>query len=108
MILRYVVKRTQFVCPEDWYLGGCPLNGHFIRCRIGELSQEQLAAWLKKDPANAGKYVKVVQVPEKEETPPTKGRKPKKAKANEPSTAESDTAETKETEAQENASITGE
>lgn len=108
MIVRYIVKRTQFVCPEDWYMGGCPLDGHFIRCRIGELSQEQLAAWLKKDPANAGKYVKVEEVPEKEETPPTKGRKPKKAKVNEPSTAESDTAETKETEAQKDASTTSE
>lgn len=89
-------------------MGGCPLDGHFIRCRIGDLSQEQLAAWLEKDPANAGKYVKVEEVPEKEETQPTKGRKPKKAKVNEPSTAESDTTKAEEAEAQKDASTSSE
>jgi NADH:ubiquinone oxidoreductase subunit B-like Fe-S oxidoreductase len=83
MMIRYKVKRTQFVCPEDWYIGGCPLTGQYLRVQIGELSQDQLKAWLQNDPANAGKYVTAEEVPETEETKPKrKRRKPSKNKVN--------------------------
>lgn len=83
---KYIVKRTRFVCPEDWYLGGHPLTGEFTRCRIGEFSEEALAAWLKNDPANAAKYVQVIEVPDIEEpTPKTKARKASKKIKNEQS-----------------------
>ena len=68
------------------------MSGEFTRCRIGEFSQEALAAWLKNDPANAAKYVQVIEVPDIEEpTPKTKTRKASKKIKNERSKTTSST-----------------
>lgn len=106
--MRYKFRRTDFICPEEQFVG--PLGGQQIDFRrIIDFSDEELITLINEYPHLAKRYFEWFEVHEKEEkTTNAKGKgKRKKSELNEPSTAESDAAETKETEAQEDASTAG-
>ena len=101
MAFRYKIKRTNLICPEDWFFGPHPVTGEFTRCRMKDFDQEALEKMVQNPDFSklVAKYVEIEKVPEKVEI----RRKSRKKKVNEPTES---SAGTEEAEASENTETT--
>lgn len=67
MMIRYRIKPGK---QGLYYVGAPPTGtGYFLSCTLGQLTEQELAAWVATDPATALKYIEQTTISSEPEKP---------------------------------------